>query len=171
MRCTIASRLSCYVAPPRWAPYATLRPADAPSRSYIFSCLPAVFVSLCCTPSLSLVSLIHQNAYPAQHSLGVAYLAGRWVSQFRVLQPQLNITNRDVLCVTVSQLHTNTYSFAHSLLLLLRSVALHDLPGHPEVSSRCPFCLLSQIISFALVDFSDLFAWIHASGSIFRVIR
>jgi len=39
-----------------------------------------------------------------QHSLGVAYLAGRWASQFRALQPQLNITDRDVLCVTIAGL-------------------------------------------------------------------
>ncbi|XP_067266172.1 uncharacterized protein [Chanodichthys erythropterus] len=39
-----------------------------------------------------------------EHSIGVAYLAGRLVKNLLVNQPELNITNQDILCVQIAAL-------------------------------------------------------------------
>ncbi|XP_052424287.1 deoxynucleoside triphosphate triphosphohydrolase SAMHD1-like [Carassius gibelio] len=39
-----------------------------------------------------------------EHSIGVAYLAGCLVKSLQEKQPELNITNRDILCVTIAGL-------------------------------------------------------------------
>lgn len=37
-----------------------------------------------------------------QHSLGVSHLAGGWAQHFRAHQPQLNISDADILCVAIA---------------------------------------------------------------------
>ena len=57
-----------------------------------------------------------------QHSLGVSHLAQHWVRHFQRVQPELQISERDVLCVTLAGL-------------------LHDL-GHGPLSHFWEGCLL-----------------------------
>ena len=39
-----------------------------------------------------------------EHSLGVSYLAGEWVEHFRRMQPELGVTDEDVICVKLAGL-------------------------------------------------------------------
>uniref|UniRef100_A0A8C9SCX6 SAM domain-containing protein n=1 Tax=Scleropages formosus TaxID=113540 RepID=A0A8C9SCX6_SCLFO len=44
-----------------------------------------------------------------EHSIGVAYLAGELLKTLRERQPELDISNRDILCVQIDMVHSHTF--------------------------------------------------------------
>ena len=75
-----------------------------------------------------------------QHSLGVAHLASSWATHFRRVQPDLGVTDKDVLCVTLAGLlHDLGHGpFSHLWESQFLSAAAMPLesrpPAHEELS-------------------------------------
>lgn len=104
---------------------------------------PAVQVILDTPPVQRLVNLKQLgcafNAYPCctdtrkEHSLGVSELAGQLATNFKQKQPQLNITDKDILCLRMAGLcHDLGHGpFSHAFEVFLKAARKNELE-HPE---------------------------------------
>ena len=104
---------------------------------------PAVQIILDSPPVQRLANLKQlgcaSNAYPCcthtrkEHSLGVSELAGRLATNFKEKQPQLQITEKDVLCLRMAGLcHDLGHGpFSHAFETFLKAAYKSEL-DHPE---------------------------------------
>lgn len=98
-----------------------------------------------------------------QHSLGVAHLAEMWASHFRRVQPELGITDCDVLCVTLAGLmHDLGHGpFSHfweaSFLPATADRRRSAVPAHEELSCA----LFDRLLASNEVDPAP---WLEPSG-------
>lgn len=84
-----------------------------------------------------------------QHSLGVAHLAESWTTHFRRTQPELGITDSDVLCVTLAGLLHDLGHGPYSHFWEGWKHAAHaQLPEHEELSCS----LLDRLLARGEVD-------------------
>lgn len=73
-----------------------------------------------------------------EHSIGVCFLAGQLIETLKFKQPELNITDREVLCVKIAGLcHDLGHGpFSHLFDLFMHKAAPHRTSQHEELSKR-----------------------------------
>ena len=64
------------------------------------------------------------HALPSPHTHSVGYLAGELVSMLQSKQPELNITEQDLLCVKIAGLCHDLGGFSCTILLVPRTEPL-----------------------------------------------
>jgi len=86
-----------------------------------------------------------------EHCIGVAFLAKTWITMFHNLQPELNITDREIEYVTIGGLlHDIGHGpFSHSFEAWLRKKHVHF--DHEEMSER----IIRSVISKSDLGYTD----------------
>ena len=91
-----------------------------------------------------------------QHSLGVAHLAGAWAEHFQRTQPELQLSDTDVLCVRLAGLLHDlghgpfSHFWEHDFIPAARPAASSRTYCHEEVSGR----MLDRIFETSNIDVS-----------------
>ena len=93
-----------------------------------------------------------------QHALGVCHLASEWARQFQREQPELQVTDEEVLCVTIAGLvhdlghgpfsHFWEASFLPAVAAAKPDTVAHMPPEHEEISCR----LLDRLLEVNGID-------------------